>query len=194
MNFAKCYFVPNKDSISEGYELGQELIIANIETEKIKSVIKDFIANVQFPIFFFIETPCTLQEERLVADENKSHKDVYYLDYCPKEFAEEILTNDLDILLNCGMCEFGFGSCNRDEIYICRYNIVRFYSENIQKYQTLLTNNHIDQKGDLITAWDVIDQDNPAETSLIKIDGKDYRDLMPKYFKNGMYLYPKLID
>lgn len=191
MKFAKCYKVPDEQKICESYQINGNKIKSNIETENIKKIIKDFIANIEFPIFFFIETPCTRQEEEKLNSPSsfRFHKNIYYLDYCSAELAEHIIANDLDILLNCGMCEFGFGSINRDEIYVCKYNVVNIFSENIQKYQQLLNKHNIPQTDKITTVWDTINNSNPADVFLTKINGLDYSDLMPKYFKNGMYFY-----
>lgn len=192
MKFAKCYEVFNEQQINESYQIDGDKIVSNIETENIKRIVKEFVQNIQFPIFFFMEVPCTKQEEDELNRSNKItlHKKIYYLDYCPKEFADEIIEKDLDVLLNCGMCEFGFGSINNDEIYICKYNIVNFYSENnINKYKQILDKNNIPQTNNITTVWDTLTPAHPARTNSLEINGVQCKDLIAKYVNNGMHLY-----
>ncbi len=187
MKFLDCCTVNNADEIIESYCIMKQRIESNLEEKHIKQILKDFLMQVEFPIFFFLEVHCTYEEE-LEFNDSQLHDNTYYLDYCPVEIAEEIINKDIDILLNSGTCQFGFGSRNRDEIYVCKYNNVCFFSEkSINRYAEILEKYNITKVEKIKTAWDTFSQTNYGEARNISINNMTYYDLIEKYSKFGMY-------
>lgn len=113
--------VPFPEKLSDGYQYIDAGIIANVSADKIKSVLEHFIGLHDEPIFFILEIPSNLDDE----DEVRSgvleaiHRDVYYIDGCTAEEALTILIRAADLMINDGLCVFGFG-CRRsqDEIMV----------------------------------------------------------------------------
>ena len=119
----------------------------------------------------------------------KFHKDVYYIDGCTQEETFAILNRVGELLINDGLSSFGFGChVSHDEIMIGKYNVVTIYSQDIEKYNTLLEKHKINRVDKIVTAWDTFTQNNPGKSEKVETDGKDIFDI-PKMFEDwGIYL------
>lgn len=183
--------MPFPEKLSEGYQVEENRILANIGVDKLRAVLEDFILMHSEPLFFILELPTNAFEEEL--DKNgeikQFHKDVYYIDGCSRENAADLLDQVGEMLIQDGMAEFGFGGHESgDEIMICKYNLVILFGKEIGKYHDFLKKRGIPQTEELITAWDTFSQEAPGSCQMYSIDGRDVYDIPELYKTWGMYL------
>lgn len=189
--FRKGCTVPYPERINEEYEINDNCIVANIGADKIENLLLDFIKIHNEPLFFILETPAMKNDETEIKSGivEKFHKDVYYIDGCTQEETFAILNRVGELLINDGLSSFGFGChVSHDEIMIGKYNVVTIYSQDIEKYNTLLEKHKIKRVDKIVTAWDTFTQNNPGKSEKVETDGKDIFDI-PKMFEDwGIYL------
>lgn len=190
IDFKKGCIVPHPERIFEEYEQTEHGYIANVSTKKIINVLKDFISIQEELVFFFLEVPTKLDEENERENEIvvNLHKDIYYMDNLTKEEAFCLLENEGELLVNDGLCQFGFGSqANNDEIMVEKYNIVTICCNKANAYDNLFAKNGIKETKDLVTAWDTFSKDAPGYSEKIEIDGKTVYSLIKEYEEFGLY-------
>lgn len=190
MNFSKGYIVPLKDEVVEGYDYKDKTATANVSYEKMRGVILDFIAGLVEPCFFILELPATRQQEETLRADGCApfHSNVYYADGLSKRQLLEIMNSYGEILINDGVCEFGFAShITRDEIFVCKYNIVKIFSTNEAMIKGLFDRHNIPRRESLMTAWDTFSQTSPGDSKVIEIDGLTCYDLVDKLESFGLY-------
>ena len=85
---------------------------AVLSAELLLPLAEKAVRLLQERVFFFIELPCTRQQEQSLRKNNTDgfHYDVYYLDGCTMPVAEALLKRYGELLVNDGICRFGFGS------------------------------------------------------------------------------------
>ncbi|MBR0349376.1 MAG: hypothetical protein IIX16_07030, partial [Clostridia bacterium] len=153
--FRKGCTVPYPERINEEYKINDNCIVANIGADKIENLLLDFIKIHNEPLFFILETPAMKNDETEIKSgvvEN-FHKDVYYIDGCTQEETFAILNRVGELLINDGLSSFGFGChVSHDEIMIGKYNVVTIYSQDIEKYNTLLEKHKIKRVDKIVTA------------------------------------------
>lgn len=178
--------VPFPERLSEGYKYIESGIVANVDADKIRSVLEHFIAIHDERLFFILELPTNLNDEVQIRPGiiEAKHKDVYYIDGCTDEEALTILIRAADLMINDGLCSFGFG-CHQsqDEIMIGKYNVVSIYTSNKEMYDGFFEDHEIRQAESLLTAWDTFAQETPGESVRIDTDGKSIYDI-PEMFKD----------
>ena len=137
LNFRKGCKVPFPEKLSEGYEYKESCFTANVNADKMEMLLAHFIAIHNEPIFFILELPSNQKDETEIRPGvvNTLHKDVYYIDGCTQEEALAILNRTANLMINDGLCSFGFG-CHqsKDEIMVGKYMWFLF----IQKTKILL--------------------------------------------------------
>lgn len=182
--------VPFPEKLSEGYEYIDSGIIANINADKLQSVLEDFIAIHNEPVFFILELPSNSKNETQVRPGvlEKAHRDVYYIDGCTGEKALTILTKVADLMINNGLCEFGFG-CHRskDEIMVGKYNVISVYTQNKERYDRFFQDHEVNRVENLLTAWDTFSQESPGESAAVDTDGKSIYDIPEMLKEWGIY-------
>lgn len=191
LKFRKGCKVPFPEKLSEGYEYNAPWFTANVGADKMKTLLTHFIAIHNEPLFFILELPSTRDEE----PEGRSgivealHKEVYYIDGCTQKSALEILDRIADLVINDGLCSFGFG-CHRtnDEIMIGKYNVVSLYSPNERLYDGFFKAHGIDQVENLLTAWDIFTKESPGESIRVDTNGKSIYDIPDMLKDLGIYL------
>ena len=112
--------------IHECYETNKTNIIANISFERLSRIVTDLCRQLKEPLFFFLEVPCTEEEEKSLRknQEDLFHKNIYYLDNCNIKVILAIIKRYGDLLFNDGLVQFGFASHeDEDEIYVMKYNV-----------------------------------------------------------------------
>ncbi len=186
--------VPFPEKLSEGYSFSSPYFTANVNADKIRAVVEHFLAIQNELLFFILELPSKMDEETEVRPgvTEAFHKDVYYIDGCTKEEASVLFSRTADLLINDGLCAFGFG-CHQsyDEIMADTYNIVSIFTQNEKKYQGFFEEHGINRVDTLVTAWDTFTQDTPGESMRIDTDGKSVYDI-PDLFRDwGIYLAEK---
>lgn len=183
--------VPFPEKLSEGYEYIDSCFTANVNADKIEMLLAHFIAIHNEPIFFILELPSKQDDEVEIRPGvvEALHKDVYYIDGCTQEEALAILNRTSEVLINDGLCSFGFG-CHEshDEIMVGKYNVVSVYTQNKNTFDSFFEEHEIQCVNKLVTAWDTFTQDFPGESSRVDTDGKSVYDI-PDVFKGwGIYL------
>lgn len=183
--------VPFPEKLLEGYEYKESRFTANVNADKIEGLLSHFIAMHHEPIFFILELPSKQEHETEIRPGvvKTLHKDVYYVDGCTQEEALAILSRTANLMINDGLCSFGFG-CHQsnDEIMIGKYNVVSVYTNNKNTFDGFFEEYEIAFAEHLVTAWDTFTQDNPGESSRVDTDGKSIYDI-PDILKDwGIYL------
>ena len=182
--------VPFSEKLSEEYMLTDHQITANISADKIKAVMEHFICIHNEPFFFILELPSRLDDEEEIRPGvvEKLHKDVYYIDGCSNEDALTILLRIGELMINDGLCSFGFG-CHEsnDEILFGKYNVTTIFSRNIGQYINFMAEHEIAKSEHIVTAWDTFSQDHPGSAERIEADGKDVFSIPEMFADWGIY-------
>ena len=191
LNLRKGCKVPFPEQLAEEYEYKESRYTANVNADKIEMLLAHFIAIHNELIFFILELPSKQDDETEIRPGvvETLHKDVYYIDGCTQEEALAILSRTSEILINDGLCSFGFG-CHEshDEIMVGKYNVVSLYTQNKNTFDSFFEEHGIVPVENLVTAWDTFTQDSPGESSRVDTDGKSIYDV-PNMFKDwGIYL------
>lgn len=197
--------VPRPEEIKEEYEINETSLYANVDADKIKTILKDFV-QMNDDMFLVIEFPCTIEEEEKLMDEYTEeekrayeetnrlqhfHKNIYYKDRLTKEDALGIIKSYGDILINDGYCYFGFGNRQFEEVSKTKYNMMIAYSkDDIKKYEKIFIKNGIKKTDHLITAWDQFTKESPGESDITPEAANVIKELL----NNRMYLAKTVID
>ena len=190
LNMVQGCRVPFPEELSEGYEILDGRIVANVNAEKLLDAFKFFIVlNRDERGFFFLELPVNRDEEvpKRPGVVETFHRRVYYIDDLPPEESFAILRRSGDLLINDGISSFGFGFQTRDEIMLDKYNIVTISSSEVEKYAEIFLPLEIPRVENLKTAWDTFTQDNSGIAERVEIDGKTVFDLPEDYRDWGIY-------
>ncbi len=182
--------VPFPEKLFEEYMLMENQIIANISADKIRTVMEHFICIHEEPLFFILELPSKQYDEKEIRPGvvEKLHKDVYYIDGCSNEEALTILLRIGDLMINDGLCSFGFG-CHEsnDEIMFGKYNVTTIFSRNIIQYISFMADHEIAKSKHIVTAWDTFSQEHPGRSVRIDTDGKDVFSIPEMFADWGIY-------
>ena len=167
--------VPKAEQLKEEYILENKRITANVNTDKIRNIMEQFLnMNEDTPLFLFIETPCNISEENITGETEDGflemethHKEIWYLDGIPAQTVRQIFDCVFDILLHDGLSAFGIGNPDGEEIGKYKYNIVQMFCSDahVSRYVQFFENEGIHQTANLITAWDTFTQDEPGTCS-----------------------------
>lgn len=182
--------VPSNEKLFEGYERKENVIYANVDADKIIDVLNHFIIMHEEPLFFVLELPSNLDDEKIIEPNliECLHKDVYYIDGCSQEEALTILLRIGNLLVNDGLCSFGFGGHqSNNEIMISKYNFIYIFTKEPETFDNFFEMHNIQPVEKMVTAWDTFTEDCPGESNRVVTDGKDVFDI-PEMFKDwGMY-------
>ncbi len=190
IDFKKGCKVPFPEKIFEQYEKIEQGYIANINVGKIIHILKEFVARQNEHVFFFLEVPAKLDDEKEIEPcvLDGTHKDVYYMDSMDEEEVNVLLDVVGELLVNDGLSSFGFGSPkNKDEIIVEKYNVVKIYSYENHSYDDLFEKLEIPQTKNLITAWDTFSIDSPGVSDIFVVDGKDIYSIIEDFKEIGLY-------
>ena len=191
MKLRKGCKVPFPELLSEGYAYKAPWFTANVSADKIKMLLAHFITMHDEPVFFVLELPSKQEDETEIRPGivDSLHKDVYYIDGCTQENALAILDITSEVLINDGLCSFGFG-CHEshDEIMVGKYNVISVYTHNKNAFDGFFEKHEIACVENLVTAWDTFAEDAPGESSRVDTDGKSVYDIPYLFKERGMYL------
>lgn len=182
--------VPFPEKLCEEYMLEDDRIIASISADKISDVMGHFICIHNEPIFFILELPSNCDDEQEIQPGivEKLHNDVYYIDGCTIEEALTILIRIGDLMINDGLCSFGFGGHeSTDEIMFGKYNVTTIFSKSIKRYVDFMAEHDIPKADRIITAWDTFSSKNPGSSERIYTDGKDVYSIPEMFADWGIY-------
>lgn len=190
MKFSKGYKVPKPGEIHEEFEIRDRVVIANVSDENIKSVLFDFINTLEEPAFFILELPLTkIEEEKFkINPTDPFHHAVYYIDGCTKDQLRLLLVNSGDLLINDGLCSFGFASHHSHAEMTCsKYNVVSISSNKIEDYSNFYNKYGMRRVDKIITAWDTFSRMSYGEACATKTNGKDVYSIIEDYKAWGIY-------
>ena len=183
--------VPQANQLTEQYERDDKRLIANVNASKIEDVFRHFVAMQQEKLFFILELPASEQDERRLrkSDTDPFHKDVYYIDGLDTDHASTILTRYGKLLINDGMCQFGFAVHDGSaELMLTKYNVMVLWTKEMGRYQDFFQSHGIFRVDNCITAWDTFTAETPGESIRIEIAGKSVFDLPQELTDWGIYL------
>lgn len=189
--------VPLSEKLHEGYRLSEHSLIANVSAEKMLPLLSDFIVSHDEPLFFILELPTNQEKEAKLLAENISHfhKDIYYIDGCSQEKAQDILQHIGALLCNDGLCSFGYGAhISGDEIMVEKYNVISAFSRNMTALTNIFEKQNIFPVKTLVTAWDTFSSDFPGHSETIETGGKTVYDIPDMYAAQGMYFAQRRED
>ena len=128
--------IPFPDKIPEQFQVYEgKSINANISFEKLKPILTEFYHSLPEPLFFVLQLPLLMHEERKMGDSNTFHQEVCYLDGQTKSQIDDILEKYGQILLEDGMSQFAVAShVNNEEIFIQKYKLTAFYSSSPRRF------------------------------------------------------------
>lgn len=188
--------IPDISGLKSGYKQSDEnrgCITALLSAEVLLDFIRGFTEAMDEPIFFFLELPCTADEEKELRkkDEREFHYKLYYLDNCTKPVIRAILKTYGSMLVNDGICRFGFGGNESgDELYVQSYKVMSIYCGNAQLERRtigLLEKCGAQKEKDLLTPWDLLSPYNSGTCVRAEEDGINAYDIPELLADAGMY-------
>lgn len=183
--FADGVDISNPDGIHQCHKIDGDCILANISVENLLPVLESFCKTLTPPLFFFIELPSNIDDEK---EKDVLHKDVFYLDNCTTEVISAILKRYGELLINDGISQFGFASHENDEeIYVMKYKVVRIYSKNIKTHSEMLSALDIPKKPEIKTVWETFSQEFPGSCVCVEFDGETVYDMVDNLKEAGLY-------
>lgn len=181
--------IPFPDKIQEQFQVYEgKSIYANISFEKLKPILTEFYHNLPEPLFFVLQLPLFIHEERKLGDSNTFHQEVCYLDGQTKSQIDDIIEKYGQILLEDGMSQFAVAShVNNEEIFIQKYKLTAFYSSSPRRFIPFLQRYGLTETDNLITVWNTFSQETPGECRRVSINGFDVYDVAEQLKKQGLY-------
>lgn len=187
--------IPDISGLENGYETSGDgkSVTALLSAEKLAPFISDVTEAMEEPIFFFIELPCSEDEERELrrSPSDNFHYRLYYLDNCTKPVIRAILKTYGDLLISDGLCRFGFGGNESgDEIYVQTYKVTSVFCGGVLRADTvggLLEKRGAKRTEKLLTPWDILSPSNPGTCARVENDGMTVFDLPELLADAGMY-------
>lgn len=103
--------IPFPEKIQEQFQVYEgQLIRANISFEKLRPILTEFYQSLPEPLFFVLQMPLSIQEERQLGCDEILHQEVCYLDGQTREQMDSIFHSYGQILLEDGMSQFAIAS------------------------------------------------------------------------------------
>jgi len=187
LNMIKGCRIYDPSVLHEGYEKTETGFVANVNAEKIQSLVERFIMLHDERCFAILEVPTNAKEEP-APGRCPFHKDVYYLDGLSPTKAVEFLQTFGQWLVHDGLSSFGIGiHSGGNEILVEKYNIVTVYTKTPEKYGGFFEACGIPQTPELKTAWDYFTQDTPGDSFLYEHEGIDIYELIEHLKQYGLY-------
>jgi hypothetical protein len=190
LNMIKGCRIHDPSMLFEGYEQTEFGFVANVNADKIKSLLESFVLLHNEPCFVIIEVPTNGNVEATLTTDSihTLHKDIYYLDGLSPERAIEFLHVFGEWLIHDGLSSFGFGlHSGGNEIVSGKYNVITVYTKTPQMYRNYFQLHNIDRVPNLKTAWDFFTQDHPGDSFLYEHKGNDIYDIVEHLKQYGLY-------
>ena len=181
--------IPFPEKIQEQFQVYEgQSIQANISFEKLKFLLTEFYQSLPEPLFFVLQLPLSIQEERQLGYDKILHQEVCYLDGQTRNQIDSILNSYGEILLEDGISQFAIAShVNHEEIFIQKYKLTDLYSLSPRHFIPLLQRYGITETDYLFTVWDTFSQETPGECRRISMKGLDVYDIEELLKEQGMY-------
>ncbi|WP_124101163.1 hypothetical protein [Ruminococcus sp. Marseille-P6503] len=180
----------NLEGIHSAYCICDNGISAVISAELIGGAVKGLLKSLEEPVFFFVELPCGEDEEKKLRKSKTDpfHYNLYYLDNCTLPVADAIMKRYGDLLINDGLCRFGFGSHKSgEEIYCMSYQSISVYGE-AAKFEPALAALGVVKENEIKNLWDNFTKDTPGTSLSVEINGETVYDIPVNLKSEGMYL------
>lgn len=185
------------DQLQEGFVVDEGRILAQVSAEHIEDIMKKYLRkNEGMDIFFFVEVPTSVKEEKILVPSNDGipgmieavHRDVYYLDHIDSEIGLSLLDTFGDILINDGLSVFGFGTVD-SEIGKYKYNeMVLFYYDEDKMPIDIFLQSNIPEKKELVFAGTLFSEDNPGVSDRYEdASGRSVDDVVEVLKEAGLY-------
>lgn len=182
--------VSDPSLLYEGYVRTETGYYANVNAEKMQTLLERFVKLHNEWCFIILEVPTRADEETAFTSDGTEplHKDVYYLDGLTPESAVGFLKVYGEWFIHDGLSNFGFGiHSGGNEILLQKYNVVTIYTKTPEKYDTFFEKQGICEVPDLKTAWEFFTADSPGESFRYRHQGKDVYDLSAYLKQYGLY-------
>ena len=181
--------IPFPEKIQEQFQVYEgQSIQADISFEKLKFLLTEFYQSLPEPLFFVLQLPLSIQEERQLGYDKILHQEVCYLDGQTRNQIDSILNSYGEILLEDGISQFAIAShVNHEEIFIQKYKLTDLYSLSPRHFIPLLQRYGITETDYLFTVWDTFSQETPGECRRISMKGLDVYDIAERLKEQGMY-------
>ena len=193
--------IPDISGLKEEYQIDANKLHANVSAENIPIVFESFLSkmNENEPLFLFIEVPCSEEDElRMNPPQSgqertikKYHRDVYYLDGYNREGMLMFLHSGVgELLINDGLVFFGFGSMDSHiELGKYKYNVLMGYlhGQETNFLTDIFDELHIPCEKNIVTAWQLLSDENPGTSQKYVFDGKDIYVLVDQMKELGLY-------
>lgn len=179
----------NYDRVHSAYSVDNESISATVSEELMQPLLLQLVKQLSEPVFFFLEVPCSKDEEKELrrSKSDPFHYNLYYLDNCTVPVAEAIVKRYGQLLVNDGLCRFGFGSHNgQEEIYCLKYQVM-FLSGKTDKFKKCFEKLDIPCEKDFLTLWDTFSDDAPGTSFAVEINGESVDDIKENLQAEGLY-------
>ncbi|MDE6149059.1 MAG: hypothetical protein K2F81_03055 [Ruminococcus sp.] len=180
----------NIENVHSAYSIDENGIYSVLSAEIYEEAVSKLVEKLVEPVFFFLEIPCSAEEEKILRKSKSDpyHYNIYYLDNCTIPVADAIMKRYGELLVNDGVCRFGFGSHNNEEEIYCKsYQTVSVYG-NIKKFKAVLDEMNIPCEAEIKTIWDVLSSENTGTCSTVEINGETVNDIAVNLKLEGMYL------
>ena len=156
--------------------------------QELKFLLTEFYQSLPEPLFFVLQLPLSIQEERQLGYDKISHQEICYLDGQTRNQIDSILNSYGEILLEDGISQFAIAShVNHEEIFIQKYKLTDLYSLSPRHFIPLLPRYGITETDHLFTVWDTFSQETPGECRRISMKGLDVYDIAERLKEQGMY-------
>lgn len=181
--------IPFPEKIQEQFQVYEgQSIQANISFEKLKFLLTEFYQSLPEPLFFVLQLPLSIQEERQLGYDKISHQEICYLDGQTRNQIDSILNSYGEILLEDGISQFAIAShVNHEEIFIQKYKLTDLYSPSPRRFIPLLQRYGLTETDHLVTPWDTFSRKAPGECRRISIDGVDVYTIAERLKQQGLY-------
>ena len=181
--------IPFPEKIREQFQVFEgRAIRANISFGKLKFLLTEFYHSLPEPLFFVLQLPLSIQEERQLGHDKILHQEVCYLDGQTQNQIDSILNLYGQILLEDGISQFAVAShTSREELFIKKYKLIELYSPSPRRFVPHLQRNGLTETARLFTVWDTFSQTTPGKCRRIAMDGLDVYVIAERLKKLGMY-------
>ena len=179
--------IPDISAASEGFIAADSGLVCSVSAENLEPLAIFAVKTFKKPLFFFLELPCTEDEERVLG--GGMHKNVYYLDNCTEAVCLAIIKRYRELIFADGLCEYGFGTADGEEIYFRRYQNVSILANDKAPFVGKLTKMGIKNKdaADVNFLGDIISPQNPGTLTAVEVDGEDIYTMLANLKQAGMY-------
>ena len=178
------------EGVKTSFSVGEDHLIDSVlSAELIRPLLDSAVKLLPEPHFFFIELPCTEDEEKELrsSKNDPAHYKVYYLDGCTKPVTHAIITRYGELLINDGLTRFGFGSNSSDEeIYVLDYQQVQIYADD-DRFVPLFERLGAERVEEVKTVWENFTPENVGVSFAVEIEGETSADIPENVKSEGMY-------